>query len=255
MNRKGNSSVRRSAWASVLFAGGVFLLTVAGTFAFRSSALAQGGPQGGPPPGQMGGPGGPGGPGGRGQGGRQQAPPKPFPLTLTLTDGTSASYRVREQLAGIDFPSDAVGQSEAVTGAVVFSKDGSIDPSKSKLTFDLRTLKSDQAMRDGFIQRRTLETDQYPSVEFVPKSIKNMPNPLDGQVGFQLTGDMTVHGTTAPVTWQGIATVDNNSGIVAGRATTEFKFETFGLTPPQVARVMKVNDDINLEVTFRFKVS
>ena len=110
-------------------------------------------------------------------------------------------------------------------------------------------------MRDGFIQRRTLETDQYPTVEFVPKSIQGMPNPLDGQIGFQLAGDMTAHGKTAPITWQGIATVDNNNGIVAGRATTEFKFETFGMTPPQVARVMSVNDDINLEVEFRFKVN
>jgi polyisoprenoid-binding protein YceI len=253
MNRTRNSCARRSAWANILLAGGVFVLAVAGTFAFRSSALAQGGPpQGGPPPG-MGGPGGPGGPAGRG--GRQQAPPKPFPLTLTLTDGTTASYRVREQLAGISFPSDAVGQSTAVTGTVVLNKDGSIDANQSKLSFDLRTLKSDQAMRDGFIQRRTLETDQYPTVEFVPKSIQGMPNPLDGQVGFQLTGDMTVHGKTAPITWQGIATVDNNNGIVAGRATTDFKFETFGMTPPQVARVMSVNDNINLEVEFRFKVN
>lgn len=253
MNRTRNSSARGSAWANALLAGGVVALAVAGTFGFRSSALAQGGPQGGPPPGQMGGPGGPGG--GRGQGGRQQAPPKPFPLTLTLTDGTTASYRVREQLAGISFPSDAVGQSTAVTGTVVLNKDGSIDTNQSKLSFDLRTLKSDQAMRDGFIQRRTLETDQYPTVEFAPKSIQGMPNPLDGQVGFQLSGDMTAHGKTAPVTWQGVATVDNNNGIVAGRATTDFKFETFGMTPPQVARVMSVNDNINLEVEFRFKVN
>jgi hypothetical protein len=49
---------------------------------------------------------------------------------LTLTDGTSASYRVREQLAGINFPSDAVGQSNAVTGMVVFNKDGSIETGK-----------------------------------------------------------------------------------------------------------------------------
>ncbi len=155
---------------------------------------------------------------------------------------------------GISFPSDAVGSSTALSGSVVFNKDGSIDTSKSKLSFDITTLKSDQSMRDGFIQRRTLESDQYPTVTFVPKTIQNMPNPLDGQIGFQISGDMTVHGTTAPITWQGIATVDNNQGVVAGRAMTEFKFETFGMTPPQVARVMSVNDNIALEVEFRFKV-
>lgn len=252
MNRTRNSSGLASAWMAGLLSGlGICALVLAGTFAFHSSALASNAaPQAGPPPGETGGPGG----GQRGRG-RPQAPPKPFPLTLTLTDGTTASYRVREQLAGISFPSDAVGQSTAVTGTVIFNKDGSIDSNQSKLTFDLRTLKSDQSMRDGFIQRRTLETDQYPNAEFVPKSITGMPNPLDGQIGFQLTGDMTVHGKTAPITWQGIATVDNNTGIVAGRANTDFKFETFGLQPPQIARVMSVNDNINLEVEFRFKTN
>jgi polyisoprenoid-binding protein YceI len=227
-------------------------LVLAGAFTFHAAQAQGGPPQGGPPP-AAGGPGGQGrGPGGPG---RPQAPPHPFPLTLTISDGSSASYRVREQLAGIDFPSDAVGSSTAVTGQLVFNKDGSLDPAKSKLSFDLRTLKSDQSMRDGFIQRRTLQTDQYPMVDFVPKTIENVPNPFTGQIGFKVTGDMTVHGSTQPITWQGIATIDNNSGVVAGRAATEFKFETFGLTPPQVARVMNVEDKIDLEVVFQFKVS
>jgi polyisoprenoid-binding protein YceI len=231
----------------------IYAVLIATFFAFYSTAQAQGGPpQGGPPPGQMGEPGGrgPGGPGGR-----QEAPPKPFPLTLTMTEGGQASYRVREQLAGIPFPSDAVGTSDALTGTIVLNKDGSIDASASKLSFDLRTLHSDQPKRDGYIQRRTLQSDQYPMAEFVPKTITGMPNPLNGQFGFQLTGDMTIHGVTAPITWQGLATVDNKSGLVAGRAMTDFKFETFGLTIPQLARLLSVNDDIAVEIELRFKVS
>lgn len=181
--------------------------------------------------------------------------PKPFPITLTITDGTNASYRVREQLVGIKFPNDAVGTSTAVTGQIVFNKNGSIDSSQSKLTFDLRTLKSDQPMRDGFIQRNTLDTAKYPIAVFVPKSITGMPNPLTGQFGFELTGDMTVHGATAPVTWQGIATVDNDHNLVAGRVTTNFPFEKFGLSRPKIARLLGVNDNIALAVEFRFKIS
>ena len=183
------------------------------------------------------------------------APPKPFPLTLTIVDGTNASYRVREQLAGVSFPSDAVGRSTAVTGTIVLNKDGSIDSAQSTLSFDLRTLKSDQSMRDGYIQHRTLETEQYPMAVFVPKSITGMPNPLTGQFGFDLSGNMTIHGTTAPLTWQGIATVDDRNGIVAGRTSTNFTFEKFGLTPPKIFRVMSVADSITLEVEFKFKIS
>jgi polyisoprenoid-binding protein YceI len=247
MNCTRISARRASTWLTGFVIGATLL---AGTLTLRTTAArAQGGPPpGGPPPGQ-------GGPGGRGPGGRQQAPPKPFPLTLTVTDGSTASYRVREQLAGISFPSDAVGSSSSLTGTIVFNKDGSIDSSASKLSFDLRTLKSDQSMRDGFIQSRTLQSDQFPMADFVPKKIEGMPNPLNGQLGFQLSGDMTIHGVTAPVTWQGIATVDNNGGMVAGRANTDFKFETFGLTPPQLARLMSVNDDIALELEIRFKIN
>jgi polyisoprenoid-binding protein YceI len=240
------------AWLGVL---GVAAALIAGTSSMRS-VQAQGGPppggQAGGPPGQGGGrgPGGPGGPGGR-----QQAPPHPFPLTLTMTDGSTASYRVREQLAGISFPSDAVGTSNSLTGTIALTKDGSIDSAASKLTFDLKSLKSDQSMRDGFIQNRTLQSDQYPNAVFVPKTITGMPTPLNGQFGFQLTGDMTIHGVTAPVTWQGIATVDNNTGLVQGRAQTDFKFETFNLTVPQLARLLSVNDDIALEIEVHFKIS
>jgi polyisoprenoid-binding protein YceI len=244
------SGRRASAWLSGL---SVAVLVVAGALTFHTTQAQSGPPQGGPPPGA--GAAGPGGRGPGGPGGRPQAPPKPFPLTLTVTDGSTASYRVREQLAGIAFPSDAVGTSNALSGQIVFNKDGSLDSSASKLTFDLRTLKSDQSMRDGFIQQRTLQSDQYPEAVFVPKKIEGMPNPLNGQLGFQLSGDMTVHGVTAPITWQGIATVDSNSGTVGGRANTDFKFETFNLTPPQLARLLSVNDDIALELEIHFKIN
>ncbi len=222
------TSSRGAAWGAraALVVGGLLFWSV-----------SQVGAQAGPPP-----------------GGRPTTPPKPFPLTLTITDGTTASYRVREQLVGINFPSDAVGTSTAVTGTIVFNPDGSIDSSKSKLVFDLRTLKSDQSMRDGFIQRRTLETEQYPDAVFVPKTITGMPNPLTGQFGFELSGDMTIHGTTAPLTWQGIATVDDRAGQAAGRATTNFKFETFGMTVPKIFRVMSVDDSITLEVAFHSSI-
>jgi len=200
-------------------------------------------------PGQAPAPGGP-PPAGRG--------PAPTPPTagahLTIIDGSSASYRVQEQLAGIDFPSDAVGTTPAVSGALVINPDGSIDTAQSKLTIDLRQLKSDQDMRDGFIQKRTLETDKFPEAVFVPKRIKGLPTmiPTQGQTGFELTGDMTIHGMTSEVTFKGIATFGRES-TVDGRATTSFTFATFGLTKPTLARLLSVDDNIKLEVVFKFK--
>jgi len=188
--------------------------------------------------------------------GAAQSPAPPAATTrLDISDGSTASYRVQEQLAGVNFPSDAVGTTPSVTGTLVIMPDGSINSGQSKLTIDLRNLKSDQDMRDGYIQKRTLETDKFPLAEFVPKRVQGLPSPLPtmGQAGFQLTGDMTIHGTTSEVTWTGVATF--NKDQVAGRATTNFTFATFGLTKPTLARLLSVDDKIQLEVVFKFKRS
>jgi hypothetical protein len=60
---------------------------------------------------------------------------------------------------------------------------------------------------------------------------------------------MTVHGTTAPVTWKVVATFNGNRA--SGVALTSFPFSTFGLTKPSLARLMSVDDNVNLEIEFR----
>ncbi len=197
-------------------------------------------------------------PGGGRQGAPQPPPPDPTkPAKLEIAEGTTARYKVREQLAGISFPSDAVGTTEGVTGTIVVNPDGSIDAAKSKLTVDLRTLKSDQQMRDGYIQGRTLETEKFPLLEFVPKRAVGLPAPLPSgrgaQSGFELIGDMTLHGVTKEVTWQVVAVFGNDQ--VGGRATTTLLFPTFNLTKPTLARLMSVEDKIELEIEFRCKRS
>jgi len=178
----------------------------------------------------------------------------PTAVKLDVADGSTASYRVQEQLAGINFPSEAVGTSNALTGTIFLKADGSVDSSKSKLSFDLRTLKSDQEMRDGYIQKRTLETDKFPTADFVPTKIQGIPTPLPlmGQAGFQLTGDMTMHGVTKEMTWNGIVTFGKD-GSAAGRATTDFVFSTFNYTKPTLARLLSVDDKIQLELAFKMK--
>ena len=52
-------------------------------------------------------------------------------------DGNEARYRVREQLAGIDFPSDAVGKTDRVEGSLLIGVDGRIVRDSSRFTIDL----------------------------------------------------------------------------------------------------------------------
>lgn len=180
------------------------------------------------------------------------APDPSKPQVLALSSGTRARYRVTEQLAGISFPNDAVGTTEGVTGSIVLNPDGSLG-STSRIVVDLKTLNSDQGMRDGYIQRNTLETEKFPTMVVVPKRAVGLPRPLPSgmgaQAGFQLVSDVTLHGVTKEVTWNVIATFAPDS--VSGQATTAFDFPMFNLTKPSLARLMSVADQIRLEVEFK----
>lgn len=166
-------------------------------------------------------------------------------------DGNEARYLVREQLAGFDFPNDAVGRTGAVSGELVLDGRGAVVPGVSRFVIDVSTLQSDQARRDNFLRRNTLATAEHPNVVFVATSARGLPFPLprSGEVQFQLVGDLTVRDVTRAVTWDVTARFDG--GAVVGRAQTKFTFAEFNLTKPRVARVLSVADDIRLEYDFK----
>ena len=194
-----------------------------------------------------------------------QSAAKPAGATrLDVTVG-KARYRVAERLVGVETGNDATGTTEAVTGAIVLKADGSIDSAQSKITVDMSTLKSDQELRDMYIQGYVLETKKHPTLEFVPTKAIGMPFPLSmgkplagtalknypEAAAFKLVGNMTFHGVTKEATWNIVSTINN--ATVAGQATTTVTFATFGLTKPKVPLLASASDDIRLEVEFRAK--
>lgn len=170
-------------------------------------------------------------------------------IRLAVVNGASeARYRVREQLAGVSLPSDAIGKTKAVTGEIVGKPDGTIVSSESKFVVDLRSLQSDRSQRDNFLRRSVLETDQYPNAVFVPTGAQglNPSFPPAGEQSFKLVGDLTVRNVTKPVTWDVTCQPQGNQGTC--HATTSFDFEYVGLTPPRVPVVLSVEDHITLEL-------
>ena len=169
---------------------------------------------------------------------------------VTAPTNNEARYFVREQLAHINFPSDAVGVTDSVTGSLALDNKGQVVPADSKFVVDIRDLKSDRSMRDGFIQRRTLESDKYPTVTLVPDQIQGLPNPLpdSGRVSFTLLGNLTVRGVTKPTSWTVEAYLRH--GEVRGTASTGFTFDDFQIEKPKVGSVLSVADSIHLVYDF-----
>ena len=170
---------------------------------------------------------------------------------VVAPSGNEARYRVREQLVGRDLPNDAVGATSGVTGAISVDAKGNVLPGESKFVVDVSALKSDKDRRDGYVRRRLLETDSFPTVTLVPKTVRGLPAKLPAAAAtgtFELTGDLTVHGVTRPTTWRGTARYEN--GTITGTASTGFTFAEFGLTQPRVPVVLSVADTIRLEYDF-----
>jgi polyisoprenoid-binding protein YceI len=161
---------------------------------------------------------------------------------------STASFRVREQLAGVSLPNDAVGCTGSVTGQLVIQPNGQLVPAASRLTVDLRDLKSDSDQRDNFIKMAVLQTQRFPLAEFVPTTAQGLPAtlPASGSATFTLTGPMTVRGVTRDQTWQ--VTARREGAGLTGTATTSFKFGDFGMEPPRVPVVLSVVDEIRLEI-------
>ncbi|MEX2283895.1 MAG: YceI family protein [Gemmatimonadota bacterium] len=172
---------------------------------------------------------------------------------VTAPDSSSnqARYRVREQLANVDFPNDAIGKTSRVEGQIVFDANGTVLKEHSKFTVNVAALASDRDRRDNFIRRNVLQTEQFPNVTFVPVAVTGLKFPLpdSADVAFRMTGDLTVRDQTRLVTWNVMAKI--KQGVVTGWATTMFTFAEMAMTKPRVQSVLTVSDEIKLELDFK----
>jgi polyisoprenoid-binding protein YceI len=123
-------------------------------------------------------------------------------LSGTWTVDTAESfvgYRVREKLAFLPAPNDAVGRADAVEGTLQIS---GLTVESVDVTADLRDLESDRDMRDNRLRELGLETDQFPEARFeLTEPITFDARPEAGrQIERSASGRLTLHGVTRDVT-------------------------------------------------------
>lgn len=164
---------------------------------------------------------------------------------------TTASYSVFENLILQNKPNnDAVGTTHSVTGSFKIRSGASPLVAGMNITVDLRTLQSDAAMRDRYIQRNTLETDMYPYATFVSVSTQGLPASYsDGQtVHFQLIGNLTMHGKTNKEVFDVQGKVAGNT--ISGTATSTIYMTDFGIQPPNLANIAIAQNKVVITVNF-----
>ena len=169
---------------------------------------------------------------------------------VTIGEGSQARYLIREQLARLPLPIDAVGETSVIEGSIVFDAEGVVLSGESRIAVNLASLVSDSDRRDGYVRSRTLNTEQYPDTVLVVRATPGLswPLPAQGEVEFQIEGDMTVRDVTLPTTWDVTAVFEGNE--VTGTAKTTVTFEDFDIPVPQVRIVLSVDPTIRLELDF-----
>jgi polyisoprenoid-binding protein YceI len=144
----------------------------------------------------------------------------------------------------------AVGTTNTLSGDITLDFSNPANSKVGPLTVDISKFASDSDRRDNRIREQWLESAKFPTVTVVPTAITGIPaDATEGQpISFQLTGDTTIRDTTKPLTFDVTATLAN--GQLTGTATTKLKMTDFGFQPPDIAGMLKAEDDVVIKIEF-----
>ena len=166
-------------------------------------------------------------------------------------DGSSyVGYRVKEQLAFLDSPNEAVGRSTAVTGTMTVAGD---TVQAVRIEADLTRLTSDESRRDNAIRQRGLESERFPTATLeLAEPIKLATAPVRGrEVRGHGKGRLTVHGVTREVDLDLTGRWDGSTIQVAGQLPV--KMSDFQIEPPRFGPVVSIEDDAAVDFNLVFE--
>jgi polyisoprenoid-binding protein YceI len=174
--------------------------------------------------------------------------PQANAITWTVDAASKATIRVREQLARLPAPNDAIITITGAQGTFTLNPDGTF-ATGSKISVDMNTITTDDRQRTDSIRRDPLEVTRFRTSELVPKKATGLTLPLarSGDFTFQLTGDLTLHGVTKSVTFDVKATRTNGKLTATATANPSWKFGDFGMRPPSSFSVLSIVDEIRME--------
>ena len=174
---------------------------------------------------------------------------QPSAITWNVdTAGSRANVRVREQLVRLPAPNDAIITITGAQGSFTLDPDGTF-ASGSKISVDMTTITTDDRQRTDSIRRDPLEVSRFRTAELVPTRTSGLALPLapSGDLAFQLTGDLTLHGVTKTVTFDVKARREGTKLTATAAANPSWKFGDFGMRPPSSFSVLSIVDEIRME--------
>ena len=206
------------------------------------------------------------------------APPTPTPTPIQLestgtepaetrrfvvvSEESTAAYVVNEEFFsgalakyGIEAGNaEVIGSTNAVQGELRLNL---ADPANAlvagRFAVNLPSLTTTRSQRDDWIRNNALESNKYPTAEFVATAIENAPASYTegAEVTFQLLGDLKMRDLTLPVTFDVTATFSGDT--ITGVATAPMQLTDFGFDPPNFANTLTVANDFTIRVELTAK--
>jgi polyisoprenoid-binding protein YceI len=169
---------------------------------------------------------------------------------LQRRPGVFVGYRVTEQWAAERFDKAAVGRTEGVSGSMKINGGRLVS---ARIEVDMTMLSSGQSARDALLRTQALETERFPSAQFVLGDPVPLPEVRRGEATtLMLRGDLTLHGRTREVDLDLQARWNGRSIDVAGGAVVFLP--DFGIDPPSTPFI-SVEDTGEIEFQLVFMAS
>ncbi|GAC1323873.1 MAG: hypothetical protein NVSMB2_21750 [Chloroflexota bacterium] len=161
-------------------------------------------------------------------------------INFGVASGSKATFTVREQLARMPLPNDAVVSTSALTGEV------HLDGRPSQIQLDLQRLSSDQPNRDKYIRGTMFANEK--AATFKVDDPHSLPEGtakgqvLDGEV----PGKLAIKGGEYPLTFQWQARDDGDVVYLTGHS--QFVWSDIGLQAPSSAAIVSADDTVVCDV-------
>ena len=162
---------------------------------------------------------------------------------VIASEQSTATYTVREKLASLPLPNEAVGKTNAITGTIYLN--GGV----STVTVDLRTLTSDQSRRDRYIRTDGgIQSNRYPYAVFTATDVQAFAaDMLQGKTATgTLAGRMTIREVERPFSFQIEARLAD--GVFQLHGAADFTWADFNIPPPNIRGFVQVENNVHIEV-------
>lgn len=183
-------------------------------------------------------------------------------LETSDTSGSETVYRISSEESTVTFTIEevlngadktVVGTTSEVAGDILVNTSDTSATEVGEISINARTFKTDDDRRNNAIARFILQSEDAANefITFTPTSVSGLPESLavGDTAELEITGNLTIAGTTNEVTFTASATLESAEKLV-GEAETTINYADFGLSIPDVPFVANVEDTVILSINF-----